>query len=126
MDLEDSSLELENTPIMEFLQFLNIKEHFKTMKAVIDAKINEIKERYTDTEICNKEINKFNNIVKAKIKSNTSFKKPFETLTTNIKKVSIDPASESMDLETDFSTPVVKTQQTPDRKRVNHYLAHGF
>lgn len=110
MDIEDSSLELENTPLMELLQFINIKDHFKTMKAVIDAKINEIKERYTDSEICNKKINEFNNIVKGKIKLNTNFKKPFENLTTKIKNISIDPAAESMDLETTFFAPVIKPQ----------------
>lgn len=95
---------------MEFLQFLNIKDHFKTMKAVIDGKINEIKERYPDSDMCNKQINIFNNIVKGKIKLNASFKKPFADLTDKIKKVSIDPASDSMDLEMNFSIPDIKTQ----------------
>lgn len=77
--------------------------------------------------MCNKKLNEFNNFVTSNIKNNKTLRKPFQPLITVIKRYSLDPRSDIIDIDTTFSMPALRTQEPiNERKSINNRSAPYF
>ena len=102
----------------------NVYQSLKLIGANYERKIKEIKSTFPDENSCNAKITEFNSFVSKIIQmKKDEIQDPFKNLKLSIKRYSLNPQNEPIDLEPNFIPPMVNTLPNMSRRFSNVNLS---